>query len=103
LQRNGPGRFQGIWFGGSSCDDATSYLYTSREYEINGSLVADIEGKFTLSLITADVIQSAEAEKTIRILSRVNPDTGHMRLKSWFHAYREMSEQMNLALDGMAK
>jgi hypothetical protein len=71
-----PRGFQGIWFGGSSCDDATSYLYTSREYEINGSLVADIEGKFTLSLITADVIQSAEAEKTIRILSRVNPDTG---------------------------
>jgi hypothetical protein len=71
-----PRAFQGVWFGGSSCDDATSYLYTSREYEINGSLVADIEGKFTLSLITADVIQSAEAEKTIRTLSRVNPDTG---------------------------
>jgi hypothetical protein len=71
-----PRALQGIWFGGSSCDDATSYLFTSREYEINGSLVADPDGKFTLSLLTADVIQSAEADKTIRILSRVNPDTG---------------------------
>jgi hypothetical protein len=71
-----PKAFHGVWFGGTSCDDATSYLYTGADYEINGSFVADIEGKFTLFLTTADVIQSAEAEKTIRILSRVNPDTG---------------------------